>query len=98
MKKTEGTDPGLVKDSPLRELVRTLVRYYLSSGHLVFISLVSEKKVRALVKLRPATCDLKGKRLAREWKRINRSFVQLTAMLSVTADHKYSTQCMLGDK
>ena len=56
------------------------------------------KKVRALVKLRPATCDLKGKRLAKEWKRINRSFAQLAAMLSVTADHKYSAQCMLGDK
>ena len=53
MRKTEGTglthDAGLVKDSPLREFVRTLV------------------------KLRPATCDLKGKRLAKEWKRINRS-------------------------
>ena len=44
MKKTEGTDPGLVKDSPLRELVRTPVRYYLSSWQLVFISLVSEKR------------------------------------------------------
>jgi len=62
MKKTEGTDPGLVKDSPLRELVR------------------------ALVKLRPATCDLKGKRLAREWKRINRAVPTTAPLFWATAD------------
>jgi len=66
MRKTEGTavahDAGLIKDSPLRELVRTLV------------------------KLRPAACDLKGKRLAKEWNRINRVVPKTTPLFWATAD------------
>jgi len=85
MRKTEGTgvahDAGLVKDSPLRELVRTLV------------------------KLRPAACDLKGKRLAKEWKRINRAVPKTTPLFWATADisdafgsvlHKKLTKIVTG--
>jgi len=85
MRKTEGTgvahDAGLVKDSPLRELVRTLV------------------------KLRPAACDLKGKRLAKEWKRINRVVPPTTPLFWATADisdafgsvlHKKLTKIVTG--
>ena len=55
-------DQALVKDSPMRVLVRKLVS------------------------LRPATCDLKGKRLSREWERLQRSVPLGTPLYWATAD------------
>lgn len=55
-------DPGLVRDSPLRELVRRLRS------------------------LKPAVCDLKGKRLAREWGRLQTKAPPGVPLFWATAD------------
>ena len=58
-----------------------------------------------MVKLRPAGCDLKGKRLAKEWRRINRAVPIATPLFWATADisdafgsvlHKKLTKIVTG--
>jgi hypothetical protein len=67
-------DPALTRDSPMRGLVRQLVR------------------------LRPATCDLKGKRLAREWARLGRAAPPGTPLYWATADIKDAFGSVLHGK
>ena len=82
MRKTEGNgnahDAGLVKDSPMRELVRNLERNGWSwncQWSMIMVLLFQGENFGEAVAFWMQPQGLKGNRLIREWKRINRCHI-----------------------